>query len=98
MLIRFYLYICVKLIIDKMKKNVMVLLIASVSVFSCKKDEIKPQEVCNCGLVQSDDVSDYSVVIKNSCSGNNKKFYLQEGDWMNAHVGSNYCITNVTNW
>ena len=67
---------------------------------SCKKEEIKPkvEEVCNCGLVQSDDVNDYSVVIKNSCSGNNKKFYLHQGDWMNAYVGSNYCITNVKNW
>lgn len=66
----------------------------------CKKENLQPkvEEVCNCGLVQSDDVNDYSVVIKNSCSGNNKKFYLQEGDWMNAHVGSNYCITNVKNW
>jgi hypothetical protein len=66
----------------------------------CKKEEIKPkvEEVCNCGLVQSDDVNDYSVVIKNSCSGNNKKFFLSEGDWMNAHPGTTYCITNVKNW
>ena len=66
----------------------------------CKKENPQPkvEEVCNCGLVQSDDVNDYSVVIKNSCSGNNKTFFLSEGDWMNAHVGSNYCITNVKNW
>jgi hypothetical protein len=80
-----------------MKKIIFLVALLTLGV-SCKKDNPKPNEVCNCGLVQSDDVTDYSVVIQNSCSGNNKKFYLQEGDWMNAHIGSNYCITNVTSW
>jgi hypothetical protein len=77
------------------------LILISLIALSCKKDEIKPnnpQEVCNCGLVVSDNVQDYSVVIRNSCSGNEKRFYLQQGDWMNAHPGSDYCITNITNW
>jgi len=81
--------------------NIKILLLTSLIVFSCKKDEIKPnkpQENCNCGLVVSDNVQDYSVVIRNSCSGNEKRFYLQQGDWMNAHPGSDYCITNVKNW
>lgn len=68
------------------------------TIIGCQKEEIKPNEVCNCGLVLSDNVQDYSVVIRNSCSGNEKKFYLTEGDWMNAHPGSDYCITNVKNW
>ena len=79
-----------------------ILMIAVSMMVSCKKEDPKPvaqaQEYCNCGLVLSDNVSDYSVVIRNSCSGNEKKFYLQEGDWMNAYVGSDYCITNVTSW
>ena len=80
-----------------MKK--MILSIAVILLLSCEKDNSQPiQEECNCGLVVSDNVSDYSVVIRNSCSGNEKKFYLQEGDWMNAHPGSDYCITNVTSW
>jgi hypothetical protein len=77
------------------------LIFISLIALSCKKDEIKPnkpQEICNCGLVVSDNVQDYSVVIRNSCSGNEKRFYLQQGDWMNAHPGSDYCITNVNNW
>ena len=76
-----------------------ILMIAVSMMVSCKKDN-QPlvQEQCNCGLILSDNVSDYSVVIRNSCSGNEKKFYLQEGDWMNAYVGSDYCITNVTSW
>jgi hypothetical protein len=80
-----------------MKK--IILSIAVILLLSCEKDNPQPiQEECNCGLVVSDNVSDYSVVIRNSCSGNEKKFYLQEGDWMNAYVGSDYCITNVTSW
>ena len=80
-----------------MKKIIMLVGIVTLSL-SCNKDNPQPNKVCNCGLVESDDVTNYSVVIKNSCSGNNKTFYLQEGDWMNAYVGSNYCITNVTSW
>ena len=74
-----------------------ILILSTILFLGCKKEVIEP-EVCNCGLVQSDNVQDYSVVIQNSCSGNNKTFYLQQGDWMNAHVGSTYCITNETSW
>jgi hypothetical protein len=65
------------------------------SIASCKKEDVKQ---CNCGLVVSDDVTNYSVVIRNNCSNNERTFTLQPGDWMNAYVGSNYCITNVTSW
>lgn len=74
-----------------MKKLIVLVGIALV-MLSCKK------EVCNCGVIQSDNVYDYSVVIRNSCSKNNKTFYLSEGDWMNAHPGDNYCITNIDSW
>jgi hypothetical protein len=60
---------------------------------SCKKEEI-----CNCGLIKSDNAANYSVVIENDCSGNNKEFVLAEGDWMNAHPGETYCISNVDSW
>ena len=74
-----------------------IFIILAIAFTGCKKETIEP-EVCNCGLVQSDSAIDYSVIIQNSCSGNNKTFYLQQGDWMNAHVGSTYCITNETSW
>lgn len=64
------------------------------TLLSCEKEKVE----CNCGLVLSDNVNDYSVVIRNDCSKNEKKFYLQPGDWINAQVGSNYCITNVSGW
>jgi hypothetical protein len=78
-----------------MKK--IVLAIAVVALLgSCKKKE--DEGPCNCGIVQSDNVQDYSVVIQNECSGSNKTFTLSAGDWMNAHVGSKYCITNSGKW
>jgi hypothetical protein len=75
-----------------MKKVILGLAII-LSIASCKKDE-----VCNCGLILNDDVSDYSVTIRNKCSGNERKFILEPGDWINAHVGSDYCIYNITSW
>ena len=78
-----------------MKK--VILTIAVVALLgSCKKKE--DEGPCNCGIVQSDNVQNYSVVIKNECSSNNKEFVLSSGDWMNAHVGSRYCITNSSKW
>jgi len=88
-----------------MKKTILTIVTAALLI-SCSKEKdtpapapvSQPSSSCNCGLILSDNVQDYSITIRNSCSGNSKKFILQEGDWMNAHVGSNYCITNVTSW
>jgi hypothetical protein len=74
-----------------MKKLILLASIV-IGLASCKKEN------CNCGVIQSDNVNDYSVVIKNSCSQNVKTFYLSEGDWMNAHPGDDYCINNVESW
>jgi hypothetical protein len=77
-----------------MKKTL--LTVASIVLLaSCKKKETAP---CNCGIIQSDNVQDYSVVIRNECTNNEKTFYLSQGDWMNAHTGNRYCITNVDKW
>lgn len=53
---------------------------------------------CNCGLILSDEVEGYSVVIRSNCSGNEKRFTLSEEDWFNAFVGEEYCITNSNGW
>jgi hypothetical protein len=76
-------------------KVVFILLLVAGTFISCKKES---QQQCNCGLITDDRVSDYSVVIRNSCSGNEKRFILAPGDWINAHVGDDYCITNVGSW
>lgn len=69
-------------------------IILTLVLLSCKKEE----KTCNCGIVESDNVQDYSVIIRNECSSNSKKFYLTEGDWMNAHPGNTQCISNVESW
>jgi len=76
-------------------KKILIAMTLVLSLASCIKEEPTP---CNCGLIVSDDVADYSVDIRNDCSDNIKKFTLYEGDWINAHVGSQYCISNVTSW
>lgn len=79
-----------------MKKVLLVLgLGLGLATFSCQKEK---SCASTCGLIVSDSAYDYSVVIRNNCSGNDKIFYLSEGDWMNAHPGSDYCITNTTSW
>ena len=78
-----------------MKKVLLVLLVA-IGLTSCGPEFLNGD--CNCGLVTSDRVSDYSVVIRNNCTDNSKRFNLSQGDWMNAHPGSDYCITNIEQW
>ena len=74
-----------------MKKLILIL---SLSLVGCEKEE----KTCNCGLIESDNIKDYSIVVRNECSQNSKKFYLSEGDWMNAHPGSTQCFSDVKSW
>ena len=64
---------------------------------SCSGDE---EIFCddNCGTILSDNVSDYSVRVKNSCTGNIETFYLEPSDWLTAFVGSDICFSNANRW
>jgi hypothetical protein len=79
-----------------MKKLILIFCLL-ISILACKKEEIK-KENCNCGRILSDDVTNYSIKVRNNCTGNEKTFILQEGDWMNAYVGSDICLTNEPTW
>jgi hypothetical protein len=81
-----------------MKKVVFMLSVVLLASCSKPEDVVTAPKDCNCGLIISDNVQDYSVVIRNQCSGKEKKFILTPGDWINAQVGSNLCISNVTSW
>jgi hypothetical protein len=74
-----------------MKKKILIFSIA-LTMLSCSK------EPSSCGRIVSDNVHEYSITIRNSNTNNLKTFYLTECDWMNAHPGDNYCITNTTQW
>ncbi len=75
-------------------KKLLLLSLLLTCMLSCKKE----QKDCNCGRVMSDDVTNYSVIVRNNCTGNEKSFILKEGDWMNAYVGSDICLTNEPTW
>lgn len=86
-------------------KRMMMVMLMSLTLLSCEKEQTQTeQRNCNCGLITEDGIEIldsqfyYWVDIRNSCSGNIQRFYLTEGDWMNAFVGSNLCLTNVSNW
>ena len=73
-----------------------IIIAVALLMVGCSKEEVKKHSTC--GLIVSDNVQDYSITIRNSSSGNLKTFVLYEGDWMNAHPGDNYCISNTTPW
>lgn len=85
------------------------LVLTAAFLIGCSKNEEelpRPQQQqqeptavdCQCGKIMSDDVDDFSVVVKNDCSGVYKSIILHESDWMLAHVGENICLTNVPAW
>ena len=85
-------------------RKIIILCLTLVAV-SCQKEEVAPtkpitvfSQQCNCGIIVSADGSNYSIVLRNSCTGNTKVFILQPSDWGNAYVGGNYCVTNAVKW
>lgn len=64
---------------------------------SCSKDE-----TCNCGTISDDGIdiatNCYWLEIRNTCSGNKKKFCFDRDVWMNNQVGSDMCVNNEPNW
>jgi hypothetical protein len=85
-----------------MKKLVTVVLL-TVSMFACQKEEeVKP---CNCGVITDDAIEFdsngnifYTLTIKNDCSNNLGTYYFSQDVWMDAPVGSDFCVTNVSSW
>ena len=76
-----------------MKRILLILSLSTLLIISsCKKEQ------CNCGLILDDNVTDYSILIRNDCTSNERWFILSRGDWMNAHPGKRWCITNIDSW
>jgi hypothetical protein len=81
-----------------MKKLIVVML--TLVMFACQKDKN-----CNCGVITDDAIEFddngnifYTLTIKNDCSNNLGKYYFSQDVWMDAPVGSNFCVTNVSSW
>ena len=78
-------------------KRVLVLLAAAAFTMSCEKEE---ELACNCGTIANDGIENrcYWLEIRNHCSGNKKTFCVDQDLWMDAYVGTDFCITNTTSW
>lgn len=78
-----------------MKKLMLVFAVAMMFT-SCTKED----EQCNCGTIANDGIngSCYWLEIRNDCSGNKKTFCFDQDVWMDAYVGSHFCVTNQGEW
>ena len=76
-------------------KKLMIVLLTIIALSSCSKNATKD---CKCGVVTDDAIengNDFTLSIKNDCSGNNKKFYVTLNTWMDYAVGANICMTEI---
>lgn len=80
-----------------MKKTLLFIMLVASILVACEKEE---QKDCNCGTIANDGIDNgcYWLEIRNDCSGNKKKFCFDQDVWMNAAVGSHFCVTNETSW
>lgn len=79
-----------------MKKLMMIIMLA-IGLVSCNKEEDKQ---CNCGTIANDGITGtcYWLEITNDCTGNKKTFCFDQNVWMDAYVGSNFCVSNQGQW
>ena len=76
-------------------KKLLIVLLTITALSSCSKNYTKD---CKCGVVTDDAIengNDFTLSIKNDCSGNNKKFYVTLNTWMDYAVGANICMTEI---
>lgn len=72
-------------------KNICLLSLLLITFTSCSKEEKELYE-CNCGVVQSRNEDDYSVVLKNTCSNNLKTVYLNKLEF--DTLKNNLCLSS----
>ena len=75
-----------------MKKIIAISLLALVS---CKKDvqppTPPPEGPCNCGEIIQLNMSDYSFLVKNNCTGNYGIFQVDANQFISSGPGMQYC-------
>ena len=77
-----------------MKKLIIVLLTIT-ALSSCNKNIAND---CKCGVITDDAIengNNFTLTIKNDCSGNTKKFYVYLNTWMDGVVGEPFCMTEI---
>jgi len=54
---------------------------------------------CSCGYITDDNnYPNYTLSVKNICSGNTQTFYVTYDVWFNNYVGDYFCFSNVSSW
>ena len=78
-------------------KRVILLLAAAAITMSCEKEE---EVVCNCGIIANDGIDSgcHWLEIRNYCSGNKRAFCVDRDVWINAPVGTEFCVTSSGSW
>ena len=76
-----------------MRLLVALILTSSLLFSSCSKEED-----CTCGEITNDGIENdcYYLQIRNDCTGNYKTFCFDQSVWMDAYVGSDFCVTGET--
>ena len=78
-------------------KNYLLIILAALTLGGCSDDTVTKSN-CNCGLILDDRVYDYSILVRNDCTGNEMWIQLYPGEWVNAHPGERACFTEIDSW
>lgn len=75
-------------------KRILLIILASAALMGCQKEEVPPVD-CSCGIIANDGITNgcHWLEIRNDCTGNKKKFCVDQDIWMNNFVGDAACIT-----
>ena len=79
-----------------MKKITLIIVASIFFLAGCQKDKR-----CNCGEIVRMGITNtncYYMVIKNSCSGNEKRFCYDEQIWSKYKVGEQKCVPLFETW
>lgn len=74
-------------------KTILLGLGLALALMSCEKEYDYTTSDCKCGTIANDGISgnSYWIEVRNYCTSNKKKVYLDQDRWMNAHVGEMRC-------
>ena len=74
-------------------KTKTILLGLALALMSCEKEYESVTTSCECGTIANDGISgnSYWIEVRNNCTSNKKRFYMDQDLWMNAYVGDKRC-------
>jgi hypothetical protein len=82
-----------------MKTKTILFSLLLTALISCRKEEeddlYTPSSNCECGKISNDGITDgeYWIEVRNNCSSNKKRVYMDADLWLNAHIGEARCYS-----